>query len=65
MKVIGFSSGSVGREGNVDRMVQSILEKSGHETEYIKQSPVHDKCNYSLFSSCALSENFNKLNRKK
>ena len=36
MKVIGFSSGSVDREGNVDRMVKAILEKSGHETEFVK-----------------------------
>ncbi len=31
MKVIGFSAGSVGREGNVDRMVKAILQKSGHD----------------------------------
>ena len=36
MKVIGFSAGSVGREGNVDRMVKAILEKSGHDTEFVK-----------------------------
>ena len=36
MKVIGFSAGSVGREGNVDRMVKAILERSGHETEFVK-----------------------------
>jgi NAD(P)H-dependent FMN reductase len=36
MKVIGFSAGSVGREGNVDRMVKAILEKSGHEVEFVK-----------------------------
>ncbi len=36
MKVIGFSAGSVGREGNVDRMVKAILEKSGHEMEFVK-----------------------------
>ncbi len=36
MKVIGFSAGSVGREGNVDRMVKAILEKSGHEAEFVK-----------------------------
>ncbi|MCP4379188.1 MAG: flavodoxin family protein [bacterium] len=40
MKVIGFSAGSIGREGNVDRMVQAILEKSGHETEFIKLTDV-------------------------
>ena len=31
MKVIGFSAGSVGREGNVDRTVKAILDRSGHE----------------------------------
>jgi len=36
MKVIGFSAGSVGREGNIDRMVKAILEKSGHEFEFVK-----------------------------
>ncbi len=36
MKVIGFSAGSVGREGNIDRMVRAILEKSGHEVEFVK-----------------------------
>ena len=36
MKVIGFSAGSVGREGNVDRMVKAVLEKSGHEYEFVK-----------------------------
>ncbi len=36
MKVLGFSAGSVGRYGNVDRMVKAILEKSGHEVEFIK-----------------------------
>ena len=36
MKVIGFSAGSVGREGNVDRMVRAILDKSGHEVEFVK-----------------------------
>jgi multimeric flavodoxin WrbA len=36
MKVIGFSAGSVGREGNIDRMVKAILAKSGHEIEFVK-----------------------------
>ena len=36
MKVIGFSAGSVGREGKIDRMVKAILEKSGHEIEFVK-----------------------------
>ena len=45
MKVIGFSAGSVGREGNVDRMVKAVLEKSGHEFEFVK---LHDL----TFSGC-------------
>ncbi len=36
MKVIGFSAGSTGHEGNVDGMVTAILEKSGHEAEFVK-----------------------------
>lgn len=36
MKVIGFSAGSVGREGNVDRMVKTVLEKSGQDAEFVK-----------------------------
>ena len=35
-KIIGFSAGGVGPVGNVDRMVQAILEKSGQETEFVK-----------------------------
>lgn len=36
MKVMGFSSGTVGRLGNVDRMVKAIMDKSGHENEFVK-----------------------------
>ena len=36
MNVVGFSAGCVGREGNVDRMVKAILEKSGSEYEFVK-----------------------------
>jgi len=35
-KVIGFSAGGTGRAGNVDRMVQAILAKSGQEAEFVK-----------------------------
>jgi NAD(P)H-dependent FMN reductase len=45
MKVIGFSAGSVGREGNVDRMVKAVLDKSGHETEFVKLTDLN-------FSGC-------------
>ncbi len=36
MKILGFSAGSIGREGNVDRMVRAVLDKSGHESEFVK-----------------------------
>lgn len=37
-KILGFSSGGVGREGNVDRMVKAVLAGSGHDTEFVKLS---------------------------
>ena len=45
MKVIGFSAGSAGREGNTDRMVKAILEKSGHDVEFVKLTDLN-------FSGC-------------
>jgi NAD(P)H-dependent FMN reductase len=45
MKVIGFSAGSVGREGNIDRMVKAILDKSGHDVEFVKLTDLN-------FSGC-------------
>ncbi len=48
MNVIGFSAGSTGREGNVDRMVKAILEKSGHEVEFVKLADL----NYSGCKGC-------------
>ena len=45
MKVIGFSAGASGRAGNVDRMVKAILEKSGHEVEFVKLTDLN-------FSGC-------------
>ena len=48
MKVIGFSAGSVGREGNIDRMVKAILQKSGHEVEFVKLADL----NYSGCKGC-------------
>ena len=48
MKVIGFSSGGVGREVNVDRMVKAILERSGQETEFVKLTEL----NYSGCKGC-------------
>ena len=49
MKVIGFSAGSVGRAGNVDRMVKAILDKSGHEVEFVKLTDL----NFSGCKGCA------------
>ena len=48
MNVIGFSSGGAGREGNADRMVKAILEKSGHDTEFVKLTEL----NYSACKGC-------------
>ena len=48
MKIIGFSSGVVGRESNVDRMVKAIMEKSGVEYEFVKLNDF----NYSACKSC-------------
>jgi multimeric flavodoxin WrbA len=48
MKIIGFSSGVVGRESNVDRMVKAIMEKSGYEFEFVKLNDL----NYSACRSC-------------
>ncbi len=48
MKIIGFSSGAVGRDSNVDRMVKSVMEKSGYESEFIKLTDL----NYSACKSC-------------
>lgn len=36
MKIIGFSSGGVGHLGNTDRMVQTILDRSGYDSEFVK-----------------------------
>ncbi|MHC4884489.1 MAG: flavodoxin family protein [Planctomycetota bacterium] len=35
-KVLGFSAGGCGRDGNVDRMVKALLDKSGQESEFVK-----------------------------
>lgn len=45
MKVIGFSAGGVGRDGNVDRMVKTILDKSSHDVEFVKLTDLN-------FSGC-------------
>jgi multimeric flavodoxin WrbA len=48
MKVLGFSAGGTGREGNVDRMVRAILDKSGQEAEFVKLSEL----SYSACRGC-------------
>jgi multimeric flavodoxin WrbA len=48
MKIIGFSSGAVGRDSNVDRMVKSVMDESGYESEFIKLTDI----NYSACKSC-------------
>ena len=48
MKVIGFSAGAAGREGNVDRMVKAILDGSGHDVEFVKLAEL----NYSGCKGC-------------
>ena len=45
MSIIGFSSGGTGHTTNVDRMVQAILDKSGHQTEFVKLTDLN-------FSGC-------------
>jgi multimeric flavodoxin WrbA len=49
MKVIGFSSGAIGWDSNVDRMVKAIMEKSGYESEFVKLTDL----NYSACKSCS------------
>jgi len=48
MKIIGFSSGAVGKHSNVDRMVQAIMEKSGYEYEFVKLNNL----SYNACKSC-------------
>ena len=45
MKIIGFSSGVIGRDSNTDRMVKAIMDKSGGEAEFVKLNDL-------TFSSC-------------
>ena len=48
MKVIGFSAGVVDRDSNTDRMVKSIMEKTGYESEFVKLTDL----NYSACKGC-------------
>jgi len=48
VKVIGFSSGGIGHEGNTDRLVKAIMAGSGLEYEFVKLSDL----NYSGCKGC-------------
>lgn len=48
LKIIGFSAGVVGRESNVDRLVEAIIGKSGYEFEFAKLNDL----NYSACKGC-------------
>ena len=48
MKIIGFSAGVVDHDSNTDRMVKSIIEKSGYESEFVKLTEL----NYSTCKGC-------------
>ena len=56
MKVIGFSTGSVGREGNVDRMVKAILDMSGHDVEFVKLTDLDFSGCKGCVQLCALPQ---------
>lgn len=49
MSIIGFSSGGTGRQSNADRLVQAILDESGHTTEFVKLTDL----DYSACRGCA------------
>jgi multimeric flavodoxin WrbA len=36
MTIIGFSTGATGKTGNVDRLVQAVMEQSGQPYEFVK-----------------------------
>lgn len=48
MKVVGFSSGVVAHESNVDRMVKAIMAQTDCETEFVKLNDL----NYSACKGC-------------
>ena len=49
MKIIGFSAGVVGRDSNTDRMVKSIMERSGYDWEFVKLNDF----NFSACKGCS------------
>jgi multimeric flavodoxin WrbA len=48
MKIIGFSSGAVGSDTNVDRMVKAVMAETSSEYEFVKLNEL----NYSACKSC-------------
>lgn len=48
MNIIGFSSGGTGHSSNTDRMVEAVLEKSGHQAEFVKLTDL----TYSACKGC-------------
>lgn len=48
MKIIGFSSGVVEHDSNVDRMVKAIMAETGCESEFVKLNDL----NYSACKGC-------------
>ena len=48
MKIIGFSSGVLGRDSHVDRMVKAIMEQTGGESEFVKLNDLA----YSVCKNC-------------
>ncbi|TRO61107.1 hypothetical protein E2P64_01505, partial [Candidatus Bathyarchaeota archaeon] len=48
MKIIGFSAGVVGHNSNIDRMVKTIMKKSGYDSEFVKLTDL----NYSACKGC-------------
>ena len=49
MRIVGLSAGVINREGNVDRMVKAILDKSGFDAEFVKLTDL----TYSGCKGCA------------
>jgi len=45
MKILGFSSGGTGHQGNTDRLVQALLDKNGYDSEFVKLTDLN-------FSGC-------------
>ena len=53
MKVIGFSSGVVEHDSNVDRMVKAIMAESGCESEFVKLNDLNFSACKGCVSLCA------------